>query len=52
MITNEMLTADAVLSTLTEEQRAAIILMSKNDEEVTIGQRFSEVYNRMDATIA
>lgn len=52
MITNEMLTADAVLSTLTDEQRAAIVLMSKNDEEVTIGQRFSEVYNRMDATIA
>lgn len=52
MITNEMLAADAALSGLTDEQRNAITLMSKNDEEVVIGNRFREVYNRLDDTIA
>lgn len=52
MITKEMIAADAVLSGLTEEQQDAIALMSKNDEETVIGNRFREVYNQMDATIA
>ena len=52
MITQEMLTQDAVLNTLSEEQQQAIILMSKNDEETVIGNRFREVYNQLDATIA
>ena len=52
MITQEMLAADAALSGLTDEQRAAICTMSKNDEEVVIGNRFREVYNQLDATIA
>ena len=52
MITQEMLVADATLSALTDEQKNAIILMSKNDEEVVIGNRFREVYNQLDATIA
>ena len=52
MITNEMIAADAVLSGLTDEQKNAITQMSKNDEEVVIGNRFREVYNQMDATIA
>ena len=52
MITQEMLAADAALSGLTDEQRNAIVLMSKNDEEVVIGNRFREVYNRLDETIA
>ena len=52
MITNEMLAADAALSGLTDEQRSAIVLMSKNDEEVVIGNRFREVYTQLDATIA
>ena len=52
MITNEMLAADAALSGLTDEQKAAIVTMSKNDEEVVIGNRFREVYNQLDATIA
>ena len=47
-----MLAADAALSGLTEEQQNAILTMSKNDEEVTIGNRFREVYNQLDATIA
>lgn len=52
MITNEMLAADAALSGLTDEQKTAIVTMSKNDEEVVIGNRFREVYNQLDATIA
>ena len=52
MITKEMIAADAALSGLTEEQQQAILTMSKNDEEVTIGNRFREVYNQLDATIA
>ena len=52
MITNEMLAADAALSGLTDEQKNAIVTMSKNDEEVVIGNRFREVYNQLDATIA
>jgi len=52
MITIEMLAADAALAGLTDEQKNAIALMSKNDEEVVIGNRFREVYNQLDATIA
>ena len=52
MITQEMLAADAVLNALTEEQQQAILTMSKNDEDVVIGNRFREVYNQLDATIA
>lgn len=52
MITIEMLAADAALSGLTDEQKNAIALMSKNDEEVVIGNRFRDVYNQLDATIA
>lgn len=52
MITLEMLAADAALAGLTDEQKNAIALMSKNDEEVTIGNRFREVYNRLDESIA
>lgn len=52
MITQEMLAADAALQGLTEEQQQAILTMSRNDEEVVIGNRFREVYNQLDATIA
>lgn len=52
MITREMIAADAALAGLTEEQIGAITLLSKNDEEVVIGNRFREVYNQLDATIA
>lgn len=52
MITKEMIAADAALNGLTEEQQNALITMSKNDEEQVIGNRFREVYNQLDATIA
>lgn len=51
MITQEMLTADAALSGLSEEQQQAILTLSRNDEDQVIGARFREVYNRLDDTI-
>lgn len=52
MITNEMLQQQEALAGLTDAQREAICLLSKNDEETVIGARFREVYNRLDDTIA
>ena len=52
MITNEMLQQQEALAGLTDAQREAIVLLSKNDEESVIGARFREVYNRLDETIA
>lgn len=52
MITIEMLNTQQELAGLTDAQKQAIALLSKNDEDVVIGNRFSEVYNRLDATIA
>lgn len=51
MITVEMLQQQEALNGLTDAQRQAIALLSRNDEETVIGARFSEVYNRLDATI-
>ena len=47
-----MLQQQQALAGLTDEQRAAIVTLSKNDEEQVIGNRFREVYNQLDATIA
>lgn len=52
MITEEMLGQQEVLNGLTDEQKQAICTLSKNDEEVVIGNRFREVYNKLDETIA
>lgn len=52
MITIEMLNMQQELVGLTDAQKQAIALLSKNDEEVVIGNRFREVYNRLDETIA
>jgi len=51
MLTEEMLAANAALSGLTPEQKAAIVAMSRRDEESVIGPRISEIYNGMDRTI-
>lgn len=51
MITVEMLQQQEALNGLTDAQREAIALLSRNDEETVIGTRFREVYNRLDATI-
>lgn len=47
-----MLQQQEALALLTDAQREAICLLSKNDEETVIGARFREVYNRLDDTIA
>jgi hypothetical protein len=52
MITQEMLAQQEVLNGLTDEQREAILTLSRNDEEAVIGNRFREVYNKLDETIA
>ena len=52
MITIEMLQHQSALNGLTDEQRNAIVTLSKNDEEAVISKRFGEVYRQMDETIA
>lgn len=52
MITIEMLQQQESLQGLTDEQMQAIATLSKNDEEVVIGNRFREVYNTFDQHIA
>lgn len=52
MITVEMLQQQEALNGLTDAQREAIALLSKNDEDSVIGAKFREVYNRLDETIA
>lgn len=52
MLTREMLLQQDALAGLTDAQREAICLLSKNDEETVISNRFREVYNQLDATIA
>lgn len=51
MITIEMIQQQEALNGLTDAQREAIVTLSKNDEETVIGNKFREVYNRLDATI-
>lgn len=52
MITVEMLQQQEALTGLTDAQREAIALLSKNDEDSVIGAKFRDVYNRLDETIA
>lgn len=51
MITKEMLSQQEALNGLTAEQVEAIVTLSKNDEDVVIGSKFRDVYNRLDSTI-
>lgn len=51
MLTTEILKANELLASLTDDQLNAIATLSRNDEEAVIGQRFGEVYRQMDATI-
>lgn len=51
MLTTEILKANELLASLTDDQLTAITTLSRNDEEAVIGQRFGEVYRQMDATI-
>ena len=50
-LTTELLNANAALSGLTDEQKAAIVEMSQNDETTVIGQKTGEIYGGLDADI-
>lgn len=50
-LTTEQLNANAALAGLTDDQRAAIVEMSKNDEQSVIGQKTGEIYGGLDADI-
>lgn len=51
MLTQEVISANESLKGLSEEQISAIVTLSKNDEDVVIGKRISEIYNELDKTI-
>lgn len=51
-LTRELITANAALSGLTDEQISAITTLSQNDENTVIGQRIGEVYREIDTRIA
>lgn len=50
-LTTELLNANAATATLTDEQKNAIVEMSKNDETAVIGQKTGEIYGGLDADI-
>ena len=50
-LTTELLNANAALSGLTDEQKNAIVEMSRNDETSVIGQKTGEIYGGLDADI-
>ncbi len=50
-LTNELLNANAALSGLTDDQKAAIVEMSQNDEATVIGKKTGEIYGGLDADI-
>lgn len=47
----DVIKANAVLASLTEEQIAAIETLSQNDEATVIGQRVGEIYREFDTKI-
>ena len=51
MLTREILVANAALSTLTDEQIAAITNLSQNDENSVIAKKTGEIYGALDADI-
>lgn len=50
-LTTELLNANAALAALTDEQKTAIVEMSRNDETAVIGQKTGEIYGGLDADI-
>lgn len=51
MITREILTANAVLAGLSEEQLSAIVSINNNDVAGEIGKKTSEIYQKFDESI-
>lgn len=50
-LTRQLITANAALAALTDEQIAALETLSQNDENTVIGARIGEIYRQMDSTI-
>lgn len=50
-LTTELINGNATLNALTNEQKAIIIEMSRNDEASVIGQKTGEIYGGLDADI-
>lgn len=50
-LTIELINGNATLNALTDEQKAIIIEMSRNDEASVIGQKTGEIYGGLDADI-
>lgn len=50
-LTTELLNANAATAALTDEQKNAIVEMSRNDETAVIGQKTGEIYGGLDADI-
>ena len=50
-LTTDLLNANGATAGLTDEQKAAIVEMSKNDEQSVIGQKTGEIYGGLDADI-
>lgn len=51
MITTEMLEANDALTALTDEQKNAIVEISKADEGIVIGERIGRIYSDLDNDI-
>ena len=52
MITEELINANEVLATLTDDQKSAVLTLSRNDEEQVIANKTREIYDGLDADIA
>ena len=50
-LTTEILRGNAATAALTDEQIAAVVEMSNNDESAVIGQKVGEIYGGLDADI-
>lgn len=50
-LTTDLLNANAATAALTDEQKNAIVEMSKNDETAVIGQKTGEIYGGLDSDI-
>lgn len=50
-LTTEILKGNAATAALTDEQIAAVVEMSNNDESAVIGQKVGEIYGGLDADI-
>ena len=51
MLTLDLLNANAALSSLSDEQKSAIVTLSQNDENAVIAAKIGEIYGNIDTDI-